>query len=115
MPKNSPHAFLSLGIDRPSAASSVHKARAAMPTRRTTIVSGVSSLTATATKKNELPHSTESAMSIAHSSGPMVLFIVVGFIAGGFRGSAGRNGPAPRQPQPGRNRLNAPPLGICSA
>ena len=45
---------------------------AARPTRSTTMVSGGSSLTAMPTKKNEPPHSTDNASSIAHSVGVMV-------------------------------------------
>jgi hypothetical protein len=53
----------------------VHKAMAATPTLRVTIVNGGKSFTAIPTKKNEPPHNTDKVASITHSRSPIEVLI----------------------------------------
>jgi len=55
-----------------------HRIIAASPTRRTTMVKGGSSRTATPVKKKDPPHRTDSASSIAHSADVMLRLAGVG-------------------------------------
>jgi hypothetical protein len=65
--KNEPQIARLLGDRNPKKKANDHKANAAMPTLKVTIVRGGKSLTAIPTKKNEPPHIVESRMSIAHT------------------------------------------------
>ena len=65
------------GTTGPSRGAQAHRMSAASHTRRATMVSGGSSLTATPTKKNEPPQKTESVSNIAHSRAVIVWFAPV--------------------------------------
>src|SRR5262249_42671604 len=68
MPKKPRHAAPSGGSLSPTTRNTPARITAARPTRSVTMVSGGSAASATPAKKNELPHSTDMASSIAHSS-----------------------------------------------
>ncbi len=68
MPRNAAQSPGARGMRTRSAAQSTS---AAMPTRATTMVKEGSSRTATPLKKNDPPHSTDSAKSMAHSTAPI--------------------------------------------
>jgi hypothetical protein len=64
-----------LGGLNPMTKTIAHRAMAASPTRRVTMVSGGNSATATPTKKKEPPHNTDKAINISHSGAPMEVLI----------------------------------------
>ena len=70
MTRNAPHSAVLRGMRCPLAYTASHSAPAAMPTRANTSVSGRTSASATSAKKKVPPHSTESAISSAHSRHP---------------------------------------------
>ena len=72
---NMPKARRSVGMATPTMRTIRRSASAASATRATTMVKSGTSLIATPTKKNEPPHSIDSASSIAHSSDDMALLI----------------------------------------
>lgn len=74
MTKNATQTSPLVGIAMPPALITASRIKAASSARTVTIVSVGNSLTATPTKKNEPPHSTDKPSSMAHSSDDMGLF-----------------------------------------
>jgi hypothetical protein len=68
IPRNAAQVLPSRGIRTPSTRSAARSIAAASPTRSATMVNGGSAFTAMPVKKNEPPHSTDKASSIAHSA-----------------------------------------------
>ncbi len=79
MPRKASHTVRSRGSDFPAIRIAACSTSAAMATRENTITKGGNSRTATPLKKNDPPHRTESAISIAHSAG--VIDVRVGGIS----------------------------------
>ncbi|MNY29868.1 hypothetical protein D3C86_1639380 [compost metagenome] len=77
MPKNARHTAPSRGRRRPMMRQTIRSAVAARVTRSVTMVTGGNSLTATPMKKNDPPHRSESATSIAHSRASICFCIAI--------------------------------------
>jgi hypothetical protein len=76
IPKNAGHNPLLFGMRSFKAKNTAQSVMAAMPTRPRTIVKAGKSRTAIPLKKKDPPHSTESAINMAHSRAPMMVWTV---------------------------------------